>query len=86
MIFIKKYDIIFIENKKEEMINMKICCRDCIPSCENCKYVILDKFINSNGEEQNGGSIGCTFWDDEKHQQLAEMGLYCDDFYCKNLK
>ena len=49
-------------------------------------YVILDKFINSNGEEQTGGAIGCTFWDDEKHQQLAVMGLYCDDFCCKNLK
>lgn len=65
---------------------MKKCCSDCTPCCDFCRYAIHDEWIDEDGTKITGGPIGCSFWDDTKHQLLAEMCLYCEDFHCKNAK
>ena len=65
---------------------MKKCCSDCTPCCDFCRHAIHDEWTNKDGTKMTGGPIGCSLWDDTKHQRIAEMCLYCEDFHCKNIK
>ena len=61
------------------------CSDTCKPCCDFCIHAIHDEF-EWNGVQITGEPIGCSLWDDEKHQELAESCSYCNDFHCMNVK
>lgn len=73
LIFIKKYVIIYIENKGKG--EWKMCSGSCCPACSYCVYKTTE-----------AGKPGCSLHPEEKYQWLAQYDNYCKDFKCMYAK
>ena len=68
---------------------MILCNNDCIPCCDFCTYAIHDELklnLTIDGHIIKGGPIGCSFFTDKEHQEIANDCGYCDSFHCMNVK
>lgn len=65
---------------------MILCCNECIPCCDFCKYVIHDFWLDDNCNVVKGGPIGCRAHEEELYQKVAEAAGYCSEFHCTMAK
>jgi hypothetical protein len=69
---------------------MTLCNSNCKPCCDFCIYCIHETFNekdkNNNWHQITGSPIGCNKYNDRKHNHIARMCGFCEDFHCKNVK
>ena len=67
---------------------MILCDKSCYPCCDFCiyvkHYIIETEDIYGAIHKIRGGPIGCTKFNDKKHDLLAEDCSFCNDFHCVN--
>lgn len=56
---------------------MTLCSNECIPCCDFCIYAKHD-FVDG----VRSGPIGCNFYKDQKHQEIAEGCGSCETYHC----
>lgn len=60
---------------------MKTCGNTCIITCDFCIHVKHEQ-IKWNNKIIDGAPIGCSLYDDKRHQEIAEDCGHCESFHC----